>query len=224
MIFHFQKLSLILFIITTNSIFGQNDSSQISEKKIIKRKTNFVISADIRQTFVKNSPITIYGGYAGLRFKNKHLISLGYYTLSDSSKQRFRTQNKKQAAPTAPAQEVGADVSLWFLSLGYTRTVYNGKIFKIDIPVEIGIGEGSEGIYNTDGKLLQLTNANVFPLQVGVSTTIKLTRWFGIHLQAGNREILGKSLFQNQYSGLYYTYGINLNFGTIYQDFVRRGD
>jgi hypothetical protein len=224
MTFHLQKLSFIIFILTTNSIFGQNDTLQVSEEKVIKRKMNFVISADIRQTLVKNSVITIYGGYAGLRFNDKHLISLGYYTLADSSKQRFKTQNKKQAAPNAPAQEVGADVSLWFLSLGYTRTVYNGKIFKIDIPIEIGFGEGSEGIYNTDGKLLQLTNANVFPVQLGVATTIKLTRWFGVHLQAGNREILGKSLFQNQYSGLYYTYGISLNFGTIYRDFVRRGD
>jgi hypothetical protein len=102
--------------------------------------------------------------------------------------------------------------------------VYNGKIFKIDIPIEIGVGEGSQGIYNAEGKLLQLTTGNVFPLQAGVSTTIKLTRWFGVHLQAGNREILGKSLFQNQYSGLYYTYGISLNFRKIYQDFVKRTD
>lgn len=224
MTFHYPKLSFILFLLITNSLFGQIDSLQQPQKEIIKRKPNFVISADIRQTFVKNSAITIYGGYAGLRFKDKHLISLGFYTLSDSSKQKFRTQNQRQAAPTAPPQEVGADVSLWFLSLGYTRTVYNGKIFKIDIPVEIGFGQGSEGVYNTDGKLLQLTSGNVFPLQAGVSTTIKLTRWFGIHLQAGNREILGKSLFQNQYSGLYYTYGISLNFGTIYRDFVRKAD
>jgi hypothetical protein len=222
MTFYLPKLIIILFVLISNSIFGQIDSLQLPEKKAIKPKMNFVINADLRQTFVKNSPITIYGGYAGLRFKEKHLISLGYYTLADSSKQRFRTQNQKQAATTAPAQEVGAEVSLWFLSLGYTRTVYNGKIFKIDIPIEIGIGKGSEGIYNTDGKLLQLTNGNVFPLQAGVSTTIKITRWFGIHLQAGNREILGKSLFQNQYSGLYYTYGISLNFGTIYRDFVRK--
>jgi hypothetical protein len=222
MTFHFPKLILILFLLNSNSIFGQIDSLKQSETKIIKLKPNFVINADIRQSFVKNSPITIYGGYAGLRFKDKNLISLGYYTLSDSSKQQFRTQNKKQAASTTPLQEVGSEVSLWFLSLGYTRTVYDGKIFKIDIPVEVGFGEGTNGIYDTDGKLLRLTTDKVFPLQAGVSTTIKLTRWFGVHLQTGYREILGKSIFQNQYSGLYYTYGISLNFGTIYRDFVKK--
>lgn len=222
--FYFPQLSFILFVLITNSIFGQIDSLQLIEKKVVKQKPNIIINADFRKTFVKNSPITIYGGYAGLRFKNKHLFSLGYYTLTDSSKQKFRTQNQRQAALTAPSQQVSGEVSLWFLSLGYTRTIYNGKIFKIDIPIEIGIGEGSDGIYNTDGKLLRLTNANVFPLQAGVSTTIKLTRWFGVHLQAGNREIFGKSLFKNQYSGLYYTFGINLNFGTIYRDFVKRTD
>ena len=220
----FPKLSFILFVLITNPIFGQIDSLQQLERKLVKRKLNFVINADFRQTFVKNSPITIYGGYAGLRFKDKHLFSLGYYTLTDSSKQKFKSQNQKQAATTAPPQQVSAEVSLWFLSLGYTRTIYNGKIFKIDIPIEIGMGEGSDGIYDADGKLIRLTTGNVFPLQAGVSTTIKLTRWFGVHLQAGNREILGKSLFQNQYSGLYYTYGISLNFGTIYRDFVQRTD
>lgn len=224
MTFYFPKLSFILFLLTTNSIFGQIDSLQLSERKLIKQKPNFVINADFRQTFVKNSPITIYGAYAGLRFKNKHLFSLGYYTLTDSSKQKFRTQNQKQAAPTAPPQQVSGEVSLWFASLGYTRTIYKGNIFKIDIPIEIGIGEGSVGIYDADGKLLRLTSGNVFPLQAGISTTVKLTRWFGVHLQAGNREILGKSLFQNQYSGLYYTFGINLNFGTIYRDFVQGTD
>jgi hypothetical protein len=224
MTFYFPKLSFILFLLTTNSIFGQIDSLQLSERKLIKQKPNFVINADFRQTFVKNSPITIYGAYAGLRFKNKHLFSIGYYTLTDSSKQKFRTQNQKQAAPTAPPQQVSGEVSLWFASLGYTRTIYNGNIFKIDIPIEIGIGEGSVGIYDADGKLLRLTSGNVFPLQAGISTTVKLTRWFGVHLQAGNREILGKSLFQNQYSGLYYTFGINLNFGTIYRDFVQGTD
>lgn len=224
MIFYFRNLIIIFFITITNSIFGQIDSLHQSAKNWVKQKPNFIINADFRKTFVKNSPITIYGGYAGLRFKNKHLFSLGYYTLTDSSKQKFKTQNQKQAAPTTPPQQVSGEVSLWFLSLGYTRTIYNGKIFKIDIPIEIGIGEGSDGIYNADGKLLRLSSGNVFPLQAGISTTIKLTRWFGVHLQAGNREIFGKSLFQKQYSGLYYIFGINLNFGTIYRDFVQRTD
>ncbi len=222
MTFHFPKLIFILLLSITHSISGQIDSLKQSEAKFIKPKRSFVINADIRQSFVKNSPITIYGGYAGLRFKDKHLISLGVYTLTDSSKQQFRTQNKKQAAPTALLQDVGSEVSLWFLSLCYTRTVYDGKIFKVDIPIEVGFGEGTNGIYNADSKLLRLTTDKVFPLQGGISTTIKLTRWFGVHLQTGYREILGKSIFQNQYSGLYYTYGISLNFGTIYRDFVKK--
>lgn len=220
MTLYFPKLITILFVLITHSVWGQIDSLQQTEKKVFK--PSFVINADIRQSFVKNSIITIYGGYAGLRFKDKHLISLGYYTLSDSSKQNFRNQNKRQFSPTALQTLTSSEVSLWFLSLGYTRTIYNGKVFKIDIPVEVGFGQGSDGVYDADSKLLRLTTDNVFPLQAGISTTIKVTRWFGVHLQAGSREILGKSIFQNQYSGLYYTYGITLNFGRIYQDFIRK--
>jgi hypothetical protein len=209
------KLGFILLIGISMPLFGQKDTLHRQEKSLFKYKPTFAINADFRQTFVKNSPITLYGGYVGTRFKDKHLFSLGYYWLSDSSKLSYKAQNRKQAAP---AIEVNEEVSLWFLSLGYTRTIYEGKVFKIDIPVEVGIGEGSSGVYDNDGKLLRLTTGGVVPLQAGVSAIVKVTRWFGVHLQAGHREILGKSLFQNQYTGLYYTYGISFNFGTIYQE------
>jgi hypothetical protein len=217
---YLQKLTFIFFVLITNTIFGQADSLQEPEKKIFRQKLNFVINADFRQTLVKSSPITIYGAYAGLKFKDKHLYSLGYYTLTDSSKQKFKAQNQRQAAPLVPPKQINGEVSLWFLSLGYTRTIYNGKIFKIDIPIEIGVGEGSNGIYDADGQLLKLTTDNVYPMQAGISTIINVTRWFGVHLQGGERFIMGQSMFQNQYSGLYYTFGINLNFGRIYRDFV----
>lgn len=135
MTLYLQKRCFILFLLIANSIFGQADSLQEPEQKVIKSKPNLVINADFRQTLVKSSPITIYGAYAGLRFKDKHLFSLGYYTLTDSSKQKFRSQNQRQAAYSAPQQQINGEVSLWFLSLGYTRTIYNGKIFKIDIPI-----------------------------------------------------------------------------------------
>ena len=205
-----QKYFIFFLFIITFQVFSQTDTLHYLSKT--KPKTTFVINADFRQSFVKNSPITIYGGYFGLKFKQKNLYSLGFYVLADSSKQRYKNKNLTQAIP------VNDEVSLWFLSFGYTRTIYDGRIFKVDIPAEIGFGNGSTGIYNVDGTVLRIVNSKVYPLQIGLSTTIKVTRWFGVHLQAGYRDMLGKSLFQNDYSGLYYTYGINFNFGRIYQD------
>ena len=69
MIFYLRKLIIIILTIITNSICGQTDSLQQSERGLMKQKPNFVINADFRQSFVKNSPIIIYGAYAGLIFK-----------------------------------------------------------------------------------------------------------------------------------------------------------
>jgi hypothetical protein len=189
-----------------------NDSVPVYLKVSNNMKPAFVINADFRETLVKGSTIKIYGFFGGIRYKNKNLYTLGYYTLTNSSKQKFKIQNQGQPIP------VNDDVSLWFLSAGYSRTLYNGKLFKVDIPLEIGYGEGSNGMYDTGGELLKLLNSKIIPIQAGVSTNVKLTRWFGIHLQAGYRQLLGKSFFQNQYSGLYYSYGLSLNFGTILKD------
>jgi hypothetical protein len=202
----------VLFLSFINRADCQKDSLPANINTPNNEKPTFIINADFRETLVKNSPITVYGGFLGLRFKDKNLYSLGYYTLSNSSKMKFKAQNQSQPIL------VNQDVSLWFISAGYTRTIYDGKFLKIDIPLEIGIGEGTSGLYDTDGQLIRTANSKIFPLQGGVSTIVKLTRWFGIHLQAGYREMLGKSVFQNQYSGLYYTYGVTLNFGTILKD------
>ena len=228
MIFTLRKLLFFFLFVSVFQAFSQKDTLKFLAET--KQKPILVINADFRQSFIRNSPITIYGGYLGLKYKQKHLYSLGFYTLSDSSKRQYKALNQKLAnpnkstggsnptTPTTPTTAFSDEASLWFLSFGYTRTIYDGKIFKIDIPVEIGLGEASSAVYGSDGNLVRLNTGLSAPLQIGVSTTVKITRWFGIHLQAGHREMLGKSIFQNEYTGLYYTYGINLNFGRIYKD------
>jgi hypothetical protein len=195
---------------------SQIDTSIVHSELPARQKPTFVISTDIRETLVRNSAITIYGGYVGLNFKAKNVFSLGYYTLSNDSKGRIRAGNQSQRIP------VNDEVFLWFLSAGYSRTIYDKRFLKIEIPLEFGGGEGSEGQYDTDGQLLKLKNGAFFPLQGGVSTIFKVTQWFGIHLQGGYRQLVGKSFFQRDYNGIYYTYGITVNFGNIYKDLKKR--
>jgi hypothetical protein len=181
------------------------------------KKMSFVISSDMRETFVRSSSITIYGGFVGVRLANKDVYSLGYYTLTNSAKIKFKAEKQNLNQPNLASE----DVSLWFVSAGYTHTLYDGKIFKFDIPFELGGGEGSSGIYDSENKLLRLTNNKIFPLQGGVSTIIKFNSWLGVRLQGGYRELVGKSVFQKQYSGWYYTYGISLDFETIFKKLKR---
>jgi hypothetical protein len=210
------KLALGLGLLSLFSSISHRADAQIDSSQAIKppinAKPTFIINTDFRQTFVRSSSIMVYGGFAGICLYEKDFYTIGYYGLTNSAKIKFKAQNQSQPIPA------NEDVSLWFLSAGYTRTIYDGKIFKIDIPLEIGAGEGSNGLYDSDGKLLRLANGKIYPIQGGVSTIIKLTRWFGVHLQAGYREMLGKTVFQNQYSGLYYSYGLSLNFGAICKD------
>ncbi|MBC7409295.1 MAG: hypothetical protein H7339_12970, partial [Arcicella sp.] len=80
-------LLIILFWSGSFTTFSQKDtlitiSKDTVETKILstkKEKPIVVVNADFRQTFVKKSPLTIYGGYIGLRFNHKNLYSIGYY-------------------------------------------------------------------------------------------------------------------------------------------------
>jgi len=214
----FTQINLFIILLWSGSfnVFCQKDTlitvvkdsveTKIQSKK--KEKPVIVLNADFRKTFVKTSPINIYGGYFGLRFNHKNSYSLGYYTLSNSSREIYKTKNR--------SIHVDDQVSLWFLSFAYTHTFYDGRFFKVVVPIEVGAGEGSMGIYNAKGNLVNLKNSKLFPIQAGVSTIVKITPWFGIHLQGGYRDMLGNSIFQDEYSGLYYTFGLNFNFGAIY--------
>jgi hypothetical protein len=219
-----KNVSRLIFSILCLS-FSYKATSQIDTAKVhtefsTKRKPSFALATDIRETLVKNSAITIYGGLVGLYFDDKNFYSLGYYTLSNESKVSIRGRNRMQSqSQIAPVTD---DVYLWFLSAGYTRTIYNRKFLKIDVPIEFGGGEGSNALYDADGKLVKLTNGTFFPMQSGVSTIFKLTRWFGVHLQGGYRQVVGQSFFQREYSGIYYTYGITINFGNIYKDVTKK--
>jgi hypothetical protein len=205
-----------LFICFSYSAKSQIDTLIVHPELSLKQKPTFALATDIRETLVRNSAITIYGGLVGLNFKNNNLYSIGYYTLSNASKVNIKARNRIQSqSQIAPVTD---DVFLWFLSAGYTRAIYDKRFIRIELPLELGFGEGSDGQYDADGKLLRLNNSSFFPLQGGVSTIFKVTRWFGIHLQGGYRQLIGKSFFQKEYSGIYYTYGITVNFGNIYKD------
>ncbi len=77
--FNVSRYSIFLCFLTVFKAFSQTDSLPIFTPQ--KQKPVFVINADIRQSFVKDAPTTIYGGYLGLKYKQKHLYSLGFYTL-----------------------------------------------------------------------------------------------------------------------------------------------
>ena len=206
----------ILFLSFLERANCQKDSLQNRMGIEPKAKPTFVISTDFRETLVKSTAVLVYGGIMGLRFNDVDFYSLGYYSLTNSSASKFKGRNLDQPIL------VNHDVSLWFVSAGYSRTVYDGKLFKIDLPLEVGFGKGSDGIYNMDGKLLDTKKSTVFPLQGGVSATVKLTRWFGIRLQGGYRQLFGDSFLKRDYSGLYYAYGLSFDFETIFKDLKRK--
>ncbi len=211
---------LLLCLCFAYRVESQTDTSVVLPQLPVKRKPTFVLATDIRQTLVRNSSITIYGGLVGLNVGNKNVYSIGYYTLSHESKVRIRGRNMMQSqSSTAPVTD---DVFLWFLSAGYTRTIYEKKFLKLDVPIEFGGGGGSTALYDADGKLIRLMNGNFFPLQGGLSATFKVTRWFGIHLQGGYRQVVNPSFFQKEYSGIYYAYGLTVNFGNIYKDVINK--
>jgi hypothetical protein len=178
-----------------------------------KYRPRFVLDVDFRNSFIRNSPVTIYGGSVGIKNSPRSIISLGYYTLTSKSKTLIKNNNKLKYG-------ISDEVNLHFVSLGYTYIPLDGKRWKLSLPFEIGMGESEEQVLAPDqSKVLLLRKTSIVPVQIGLITEYKATRWFGAFVSVGYREVISKRMnLSDDFDGLYYAYGVNLYLGKIYED------
>ncbi len=190
-----------------------------------------IIQMDFRQSFVKNSPIRIYGGNIGARIGDLDQITLGYYTLTSSSKQEVITRNRIRL-------NTENSLNIWYLSLNFTHYIVNNRYWEMGFPLEAGYGKSIEEFKSqqttnpTTGQIipsrvLQTYENDIYPIQGGLLVHIKLTKWIGVKGSLGFRHTITppnvqKPVFTEDFNGLYYSYGVKLYLDNIYNSFSGR--
>jgi len=203
---------LFLFLFSNKYIFAQDSTNAI---KVQNHKPKLVLSIDLRHSFVRESPIVIYGGNIGFKFKNRHQISLGYYTLTNNSKYNIKLKNQQ-------TRQVDDDLTLSYGSLIYIYSIINSRHWELRFPLEIGYGQSNDVVKNAIGKTLTEKKTDLFPAQIGFLVHWKFTRWIGVKGSIGYRNMLASTSFQDQFNGMYYTYGLDIFIGNIIQDLKRK--
>ncbi len=189
------------------------DSGQYVAPVPVRQHPQFnVYPLDYRSTFVRQSPVLALGGAAGFKFQGRHLITLGYYWLSQQ-------KNRAVTNQVTGIHTLSDGLKLSYLNLAYTWSFIRSKHWEVGLPVEVGYGFSREAIDNETGRTLRTYNSHFVPLQLGITGDWKITRWAGLNVAVGYRVIPVKSTSRADFNGLYYNYGVNLYTGNILDDY-----
>ena len=166
---------------------------------------------DQRNSFIRNAPININGLQLGVLIKEKHVIGLGGYAITATSKQKIKTKTDKNA-------EVERTLDMKYATLFYQYVAIDRRYFELDLQAEFGAGQFNMNFYDTKtGNLLQNRSGNLLITGIGPIIAIKPFRWVGIMGMAGYRFTFEKNPNLN-FSGAFYGYGLWLDLRQIIRD------
>lgn len=191
-------------------------SSTHAQKTELKPDYKLVGGLDIRNSFINQNPVKIYGASAGVVIDEKERFTVGIYALTPASVDQIIAERSTNTVSITQA-------SLYFAGIGYTRRIINRGIFEIAIPLEAGIGfTNITKIERRGGIDITLSDDHGFlPLQAGLKLELHLTRWVGVGGSVGYRTAIINEEYQTDYTGMYFTYGVSIYLGQIYRDMVR---
>ena len=190
--------------------------SVYAQKTDIKPDYKLVGGLDIRNSFINQNPVKIYGISAGVVIDDKERFTVGIYALTPASVNQIIAQRSTNTISITQA-------SLYFAGIGYTRRIINRGIFEIAIPLEAGIGfTNITRIERRGGQEITLSDDHGFlPLQAGLKLELHLSRWVGVGGSVGYRTAIINEEYKTDYTGMYFTYGVSIYLGQIYRDMVR---
>lgn len=184
---------------------------------------------DFRHSFIgKNDvPVIINGFNLGLLYKSRHEFSLGFYWLSNSSKNSFSERLRNNVLLDISES---SSQNLWYLTSAYSYYVLKSRWVNIKLPLEFGFGQSVTTTQNVSqqGPVKQITTTTIqnffFPAQAGVYVELKVSRWFGVISSAGYRTVLFQNDAKSDFESWYYSYGAKLYLGYVYRDLKRLKD
>lgn len=234
-----QKIRFMLLWIVANAytfvLYGQDSVANIENQKFrfrdifvlqekLDSKVKFLFKLDDRITIVRKDAVDVTGLQIGLQ-KRRWKYWLGYAFIKSPTKTRIFTE--KGQNPNIPPDQnakidtIKVDIDLKFLTLAPEYVIIWKKYYEISAAVGIGFGV-SEIQRQISSGLPTTNNRSIFiPIEPALKLAIKPTRWAGFSASIGYRETLSLANSNFNYSGLFYSYGVSVYIGNLFEDFQR---
>jgi hypothetical protein len=201
-----------LLILVTVSLRAQEDpdssAAHLLREKIssdsvrIFRYTPVIpyLKLENRNSFFQFIPVNLFGLMAGATFKEKHVVSAGYYILDP------RILNDYFILDNV----VGSITSLGIVNFSWQYIAINKKPFQLNIASEAGVGHFNIPVYTYLPNTSFRERGELLAFGLGVQPTFKVTRWAGVAALIGYRHVIGEHQFI-KLAGWYFSVGLWLD-------------
>ena len=224
-LYDFKNYLILLLVLFHSSLFAQKiTETQLQQCDSLRNKLKAdslhiyrfqkyrpYVNIDQRNSFIRNAPIKVNGIQLGTLVKEKHVIGLGGYAITTTSKQKVKIKMNKNI-------DVHRELDMNYLTFFYQYVAIDKRYFELDFQAEFGVGKFDLKLYDfKTNNLLISRSAGMLVSGVGPILVIKPLKWIGITGMAGYRFCFEKNTNLN-FNGVFYSYGVWLDIRQIIRD------
>lgn len=196
---------LLLFSFTTSK--AQLRHWDTIKHYVSNHKPTFALELDGRQSFFREIPVVVDGIRIGVDYGNRVRFFIGAYWNRTKVTRNF-TINQF----TTSERRIRQDVSMFYVSATAEYVFYTTKHWELATPIQLGFGRGTRTRFdaNTNAQIEQRRSGFV-PLELGFKAMYKITDWLNVSAGLGYRYALFSRIVSDEFSAMYYTYGIGIS-------------
>ncbi|MCW3104982.1 MAG: hypothetical protein JWO09_3422 [Bacteroidetes bacterium] len=205
-----KKIGILLLFLCSMKSFAQlseeqfiKDSLAILKIKLVRPQLKF----DNRINFYGSQPLSITGFDAGVLLSEKLRVTLGYYNMNNSLKNKAYTKND-----TA----FGTLLHLEYGSLNTELIYKDTRFLSLGMPLEIAAGMNTFRDKNiTANEVLGTRSGALIFVNFGLSATFKPMRFLGLKGIVGYRKVAYNQVKDFSFDGLFTSVGLNVDVHAI---------
>ncbi len=207
---------LFLFFVLAKNSYAQDSREKFKLSDIfllsdtLDNTAYFLFRLDDRRTLVRNQPVDVKGVQFGIQ--KRRIKIWGGVAFIDAP---LRTRLSTNMLDT-----LTINTDLVFFSLIPEYIFMWRKYYELSFALGIGVGNSLTKTERQPQNTLT-TRENLFlPIEPALKLAIKPTRWIGLNASIGYRETISITQANFNYSGLFYSYGLSLYLGNMYDDIL----
>lgn len=160
------------------------------------------LNIDFRNAYVVKSFLSLVGIRAGTVVDGNHIFGLGFYVLNEFP--IFKSNKIK----------VYQFDKINYLTLFYEYKIFNGRVFDILLPFELGYGNYSASLSESPETKV---NSSMIPTGVGIKCILMPHQWIGIKFGGGYRYVWENTANVGMDGG-YFTFGVRIDLDHMFRD------
>jgi hypothetical protein len=179
----------------------------------LQEPPRWVVKLDVRGSFISNQNVRVVGVKLGLEHARRFQYGVGYSFL-------LTPVEREQEVPGVG--EVVARLRLGYVTPYVDYAFYQRGNWEVRLPVQIGLGAGSLGYRDADGRRHRIRRSGLVFYEPAMTVQYRFMKYLGVGGGIGYRLVLHTSEgLGEQLTAPTYTLGFRVFFDDIWRDLSR---